>query len=127
MFVQRAGRKLYAVAYDPDSFVSYSANDMTVLAEHITAGGVIDMAYQQQPDAFIWLVRTDGVMVTMAIDRAQEVIAWSRQITAGGFESVASIPSDSNDVVYALVRREIGGQVVRYVEVFDSRCIPTPP
>lgn len=78
------------------------------------------MAYQQQPDAFIWLVRTDGVMVTMAIDRAQEVIAWSRQITAGGFESVASIPSDSNDVVYALVRREIGGQVVRYVEVFDS-------
>ncbi|WP_413712691.1 hypothetical protein IBZ16_13775 [Serratia marcescens] len=120
MFVQRAGRKLYAVAYDPDSFVSYSANDMTVLAEHITAGGVIDMAYQQQPDAFIWLVRTDGVMVTMAIDRAQEVIAWSRQITAGGFESVASIPSDSNDVVYALVRREIGGQQVRYVEVFDS-------
>ncbi|MDQ9554961.1 hypothetical protein RF091_05410, partial [Serratia marcescens] len=68
MFVQRAGRKLYAVAYDPDSFVSYSANDMTVLAEHITAGGVIDMAYQQQPDAFIWMVRTDGVMVTMAID-----------------------------------------------------------
>nr|DAL44469.1 MAG TPA_asm: stabilization protein [Caudoviricetes sp.] len=120
MFVQRAGRKLYAVAYDPDSFVSYSANDMTVLAEHITAGGVIDMAYQQQPDAFIWMVRTDGVMVTMAIDRAQEVIAWSRQISAGGFESVASIPSDSNDVVYALVRREIGGQVVRYVEVFDS-------
>lgn len=120
MFVQRAGRKLYAVAYDPDSFVSYSANDMTVLAEHITAGGVIDMAYQQQPDAFIWMVRTDGVMVTMAIDRAQEVIAWSRQITAGGFESVASIPSDSNDVVYALVRREINGQLVRYVEVFDS-------
>ncbi|HEJ7159857.1 TPA: hypothetical protein U2J57_003684 [Serratia marcescens] len=120
MFVQRAGRKLYAVAYDPDSFVSYSANDLTVLAEHITAGGVIDMAYQQQPDAFIWMVRTDGVMVTMAIDRAQEVIAWSRQITAGGFESVASIPSDSNDVVYALVRREINGQLVRYVEVFDS-------
>ncbi len=57
MFVQRAGRKLYAVAYDPDSFVSYSANDMTVLAEHITAGGVLDMAYQQQPDAFIWMVR----------------------------------------------------------------------
>ncbi|MBA7750916.1 hypothetical protein HV355_02735 [Enterobacter sp. RHBSTW-01064] len=67
MFVQRAGRKLYAVAYDPDSFVSYSANDMTVLAEHITSGGVLDMAYQQQPDAFIWMVRADGVAVTMAM------------------------------------------------------------
>lgn len=119
MFVQRAGRKLYAVAYDPDSFVSYSANDMTVLAEHITAGGVLDMAYQQQPDAFIWLVRADGVAVTMAIDRAQDVIAWSRQVTDGVFESLASIPSDTDDVVYVIVRRQVNGQTVRYVEVFD--------
>lgn len=121
MFVQRASRKLYAVAYDPDSFVSYSANDMTVLAEHITAGGVVDMAYQQQPDAFIWMVRNDGVMATMAIDRDQEVIAWSRQITDGAFESVAAIPSESDDVVYTLVRREVNGQTVRYVEVFDRQ------
>ncbi|WP_447412490.1 hypothetical protein, partial [Clostridium perfringens] len=55
----------------------------------------------------------------MAVDRAQEVIAWSRRTTPGGFESVASIPSANNDVLYALVRREINGQTVRYVEVFD--------
>lgn len=121
MFVQRAGRKLYAVAYDPDSFVSYSANDMTVLAEHITSGGVLDMAYQQQPDAFVWMVRADGVAVTMAIDRAQDVIAWSRQITEGAFESVATIPSETDDVVYAIVRRVVNGQTVRYVEVFDKK------
>lgn len=120
MFIQRAGKKLYAVAYDPDSYVSYSANDLTVLAEHITAGGVLDMAYQQQPDAFVWLVRADGVLVTMGIDRAQDVVAWSRQITDGAYESVASIPSETDDVVYALVRREINGQTVRYIEVFDS-------
>lgn len=120
MFIQRAGKKLYAVAYDPDSYVSYSANDLTVLAEHITAGGVLDMAYQQQPDAFVWLIRADGVLVTMGIDRAQDVVAWSRQITDGVFESVASIPSESDDVIYVLVRREVNGQTVRYVEVFDS-------
>ncbi|WP_243466051.1 hypothetical protein [Sodalis glossinidius] len=78
LFIQRAGRKLYAVAYDPDSFVSYAANDLTVLAEHITAGDVRDMAYQQQPDGFIWLVREDGVAVTVTMDRAQDVVAWSR-------------------------------------------------
>lgn len=120
MFIQRSGKKLYAVAYDPDSYVSYSANDLTVLAEHITAGGVLDMAYQQQPDAFVWLVRADGVLVTMGIDRAQDVVAWSRQLTDGAYESVASIPSETDDVVYALVRREINGQTVRYIEVFDS-------
>lgn len=120
MFIQRAGRKLYAVAYDPDSYVSYSANDLTVLAEHITTGGVLDMAYQQQPDAFVWLVRADGVLATMGIDRSQDVVAWSRQITDGAFESVASIPSESDDVIYVLVRREVNGQTVRYVEVFDN-------
>lgn len=119
MFIQRAGKKLYAVAYDPDSFVSYSANDMTVLAEHITGSGVLDMAYQQQPDAFIWLVRNDGVLISLAIDRAQDVIAWSRQTTEGAFESVASIPTENNDAVYVLVRREVNGQTVRYVEVLD--------
>lgn len=120
MFMQRANRKLYAVAYDPDSFVSYSANDMTVLSEHITASGVVDMAYQQQPDAFIWLVRNDGTMATMAIDRPQDVVGWSRQVTEGAFESVATIPSENNDVIYVLVRREVNGQTVRYVELFDS-------
>lgn len=120
MFMQRANRKLYAVAYDPDSFVSYSANDMTVLSEHITASGVVDMAYQQQPDAFIWLVRNDGTMATMAIDRPQDVVGWSRQVTEGAFESVATIPSENNDVIYALMRREVNGQTVRYVELFDS-------
>ncbi|HAX7483171.1 TPA: hypothetical protein JTN37_004489 [Escherichia coli] len=120
MFVQRAGRKLYAAAYDPDSFVAYTANDMTVLAEHITASGISDMAYQQQPDPFVWIARKDGSAASMAIDRTQDVIAWSRHATDGAFESVACIPSDTDDVVYVLVRRVVNGQTVRFVEVLDS-------
>lgn len=120
MFVQRAGRKLYAAAYDPDSFVAYTANDMTVLAEHITSSGISDMAYQQQPDPFVWIARKDGSAASMAIDRTQDVIAWSRHATDGAFESVACIPSDTDDVVYVLVRREVNGQMLRFVEVLDS-------
>ncbi|CRY58861.1 Uncharacterised protein [Yersinia kristensenii] len=120
MFFQRANRKLFAVAYDPDSFVAYSANDLSVLSEHITQSGAVDMAYQQEPDAFIWVVREDGQIATASIDRGQDVIAWTRQITEGAFESVASIPAQANDVVYTLVKREINGHTVRYIELFDS-------
>ncbi|HDL7723247.1 TPA: hypothetical protein PXP08_000641 [Yersinia enterocolitica] len=120
MFVQRANRKLFAVAYDPDSFVAYSANDLSVLSEHITLSGAVDMAYQQEPDAFIWMTRADGQLAVATIDRAQDVIAWSRQVTAGAFESVVTIPASTNDVVYVLVKRVINGQTVRYVEIFDS-------
>ncbi|CNG65640.1 hypothetical protein [Yersinia intermedia] len=120
MFVQRANRKLFAVAYDPDSFVAYSANDLSVLSEHVTLSGAVDMAYQQEPDAFIWMARADGQLAVATIDRAQDVIAWSRQVTAGAYESVATIPSSDNDVVYVLVKREINGQTARYVELFDT-------
>ncbi|CNK10268.1 Uncharacterised protein [Yersinia aldovae] len=119
MFVQRANRKLFAVAYDPDSFVAYSANDLSVLSEHITLSGAVDMAYQQEPDAFIWVVRADGQLAVATIDRAQDVIAWSRQITAGAYESITTVPAGDNDVVYVLTKREINGQTVRYVEMFD--------
>ncbi len=120
MFMQRANRKLFAVAYDPDSFVAYSANDLSVLSEHITLSGAVDMAYQQEPDAFIWMTRADGQLAVATIDRAQDVIAWSRQVTTGAYESVVTIPASTNDVVYVLVKRVINGQIVRYVEVFDS-------
>lgn len=120
MFVQRANRKLFAVAYDPDSFVAYSANDLSVLSEQITLSGAVDMAYQQEPDAFIWMVRADGQLATATIDRAQDVIAWSRQVTAGAYESVATIPASTHDAVYVLVKRQINGQTVRYIEVLDS-------
>lgn len=117
LFIQRAGRKLFAVAYDPDSYVAYSANDLSVLSEHITESGIVEMAYQQQPDSIAWLVRADGTMCSMVLDRAQDVIAWSRHVTDGAFESVSSIPTDSGDAVYTIVKREINGETVRYVEL----------
>lgn len=120
MFMQRAGRKLFAVAYDPDSYVAYSANNLTVLSEHITGAGITDMAYQQEPDSFMWLVRTDGQLAVMSIDRAQDVMAWSRQVTDGAYESVAAIPEGGTDVVYALVARTINGTRQRFIERFDT-------
>lgn len=120
MFMQRAGKKLYSAAYDPDSFVAYTATDMTILSEHVTVSGACDMAYQQQPDPFVWLVRNDGVMASMSIDRTQDVIAWARHSTDGAFESVVCIPSETDDVVYVITRRQVNGQTVRYVETLDS-------
>ncbi|WP_158785145.1 hypothetical protein [Pantoea sp. BAV 3049] len=120
VFMQRAARKLFAVAYDPDSYVAYSANNLSVLSEHITDSGITDMAYQQEPDSFMWLVRTDGQMAVMSFDRAQDVTAWSLQVTDGAYESVATIPEGSSDVVYTLVRRTINGETKRFVERFAT-------
>lgn len=118
-FIQRANRKLRAMAYKFETD-AYGAPDLSVLAEHATESGIVDMAYQQEPESVMWLVRADGVMATVTIDRDQDVVGWARQITDGVFESVATIPVADGEEVWALVRRTVGGSTVRYIERFDS-------
>lgn len=120
-FVQRAGRKLRAMAYKYDSD-AFGSPDMSVLSEHITKSGIVSMAYQQEPESILFAVRADGVLATMTVDRDQDVIGWGRQITDGAFESVAAIPVEDGDQVWAIVRRTINGQNVRYIERFVDGC-----
>lgn len=119
LFVQRAGRKVRALAYDTDSG-QYAAPDLTVLSEHITGSGITGMAYQQEPRSIVWCVRADGQFATMTIDRDEGVLAWTRSITDGVYESVASIPSATGDEVWTIVRRTINGVTKRYVERFEE-------
>ncbi len=118
-FVQRANRKLRAMAYKYDSD-TFGSPDMSVLSEHATKSGIVDMAYQQEPESILYMVRADGVMATMTVDRDQDVIGWARQVTDGAFESAASIPSENGDQVWVVVRRTINGQNVRYIERFAA-------
>lgn len=118
-FIQRSGRKLRSTAYDAASDAML-ATDATVLSEHITEGGVVDMAYQQEPESILWLVRNDGQMATLTVDAEQEVLAWSRQFTEGEYEAVATIPNGIADEVWVVVKRQVAGNSVRYLERFNS-------
>lgn len=118
-FMQRAGRKLRAMAYKFDSD-SFGAPDLSVFGEHLTEGGVVDMAYQQEPLSVLWVLRADGVLTSVTIDRDQDVVAWARHDLGGIVESVASIPADGRDDLYIVVRREVNGVQVRYVERMDE-------
>lgn len=120
-FVQRSNRKLRAMAYKYDSD-AYGSPDMSVLSEHMTSSGVVSMAYQQDPESILFLVRADGVIATMTVDRDQDVVGWARQITDGAFESVASIPAEDGDQMFAVVRRTINGVTTRYIERFTQDC-----
>ena len=48
LFLQRAKRKIRELAYNFD-VDGYTAPDLTILAEHITEGGINTMAYQEEP------------------------------------------------------------------------------
>jgi hypothetical protein len=116
-FWQKNGRILREQTYTLETD-SYNASNATILAEHISESGIVDMAYQQSPDNLLWCVRADGKMAVLTREHDQKVLAWSTQVTDGLFESVAVIPVDGYDQIWTIVRRKINGTWKRYVEFF---------
>ena len=125
LFVQRRGRKVRELTYnfERDGWV---APDLTVLSEHISEGEIVEMAFQQQPDAILWAIRGDGQLIGMTYERDQNVVAWHRHTTDGQFESAATVYglSGADDEVWLAVKRTINGATKRYIERFkpDNRA-----
>lgn len=124
LFVQRSGRKLQELAYNFQQN-GYIAADMTVLCEHITLGGIQQLAWHKEPYAVAWAVRGDGALLGFTFNKEQDVVGWHRHTLGGAFaggaaviESVAVIPSPdkTRDDLWLIVKRTINGQTRRYVE-----------
>ena len=131
LYVQRAKRKLREMTYQ-FTLGTFQAPDISLVSEHLTKGGIKQMAAQLAPYPNLWMVRTDGTLVGMAYDKDQDVCGW-HQHQMGGYsdaaqtlapvvESVASIPSPTidRDEVWVIVQRYINGSVKRYVEVLTK-------
>lgn len=118
IYCDRSGKTLLGMSYAA-SIDAYDSVDLTALADHVSGDGFVDAAYARKPDPIIWAPRADGQMPSLTISRAEQVIAWARQVTAGQVESVATIPKVGHDETWALVKRNIDGSDVRYIEYLD--------
>ncbi len=121
IFVQRGRRSVreYVFAFDEQG---YKAPDLSQLSEHMTQGGVVQLAYAQNPDSTIWAVTGDEKLLSCTYRRESEVVAWAQHPSAGAFESVATIYGAENsgaDEVWMSVRRTIDGVESRHIERFD--------
>ena len=133
VYMQRAARKLreFVYQFESDAFVS---PDLTLLAEHVSESGFVELAYQQEPDSIIWSPRTDGTLASLTYQRDQKITAWSRHVLGGTsdaagtqakVESVATIPGTNRDEVWVAVQRYVNGAVVRYVELLTAGLLST--
>tara|TARA_R100000742_G_C4279680_1_gene105269 strand:+ start:4901 stop:7492 length:2592 start_codon:yes stop_codon:yes gene_type:complete len=93
LFVQRARRKLRELVYDYNSD-SYLAPDLTLLAEHITASGIKEISYMQEPDNIVWCVLNNGKLAGMTYRREEQVVAWHEHIIGGVSGSATVTVSD---------------------------------
>lgn len=126
LFVQSSGRELRSYELNTKSNVEvYESLDLSFLSEHITEGGIVEMAVQKSPRSVLWAVRSDGVLLSMTYDPSLqgtgfEGLGWARHDLGGTVESVCVIPNNGIDEVWVAVNRTIDGATARYVEYLSD-------
>ena len=118
--VQRSGKTVRDLGYQYDAD-NYNGDDLTLLATHLTEGHkLVSSAYIQEPNSTLYYVRDDGVLLSLAFIKEQNVFAWSHQKTDGKYKKVASIPNGTSDVLYVTVERNDKTYIERFNPGMDT-------
>lgn len=121
LYLQRGSHKLLTLNYDPDNQTGYTVNELSLLAEHMLESPIVDMTVQAQPRNRIHMLRLDGQMVSLTVNKQVGVAAWTRVVTDGSFLSCATIPrEDGTDDTYVAVVRDINDTPQVYIEHFQE-------
>ena len=123
IFVEAGGGVIRELGYDYLSD-SYDGDELSLYASHLFEGKeIIYIAYAKAPYRIVFVVFDDGSLATLTYNKKQKLCGWGRQETQGTFESVAVIREGKEDVAYFVIKRNINGQDVKYVERTKSRIV----
>lgn len=104
----------------------FTSDDIGQISEHIPKKGVIELAYQSDPDPLLWFPLDNGELGGYTHQPSQDVRGMHRHDISGTFsgsawgivESACVTPGqDGNDDLWLIVKRTIGGVMKRYIEV----------
>lgn len=126
IFTQAQGAKLIGLEYEYENLLTQrkqsSAKDLTIRATHLFEGRqVVDMTNAKEPDSIIYCVMSDGELVGMTHNKAQQVVAFHRHKTKGKIVSSASRDSSDKTNTYFAVERTIQGVKKMYIERQSER------
>lgn len=119
IFVQRGKTRarIFEYGYTEDQ---YTAQDLTIMSEHILAGKVKEFDLQTVQDPYLWFVLEDGNLVGLTFEKAQKVNAWHRHSLGGNGKAISLtvVPGSTSDEIWLAVKRVINGQTKVYIEAF---------
>lgn len=100
----------------------FVTGDLSLRAPHLFDGlNIVDAALTKSPTPIVWMVSSSGKLLGFTYVPEQQVGAWHQHDTDGTFESIAVVAEGDEDALYAVVKRNINGSDVRYVERMASR------
>ncbi len=123
IFVDFVQKKLMEFGFNSQE-QKYVVNEITVLAEHMTATSTITwLSHQENPESIIWFGMTDGTLHSFTYQRDQNVLAYANHPTDGDVRSGAIIPGTNEDEVWLSTERDISGGTVTCIERMTVRRI----
>ncbi|CAN7501316.1 hypothetical protein LJR234_003647 [Mesorhizobium amorphae] len=108
----------------------FSSEDIGQISEHIAKQGVVELAFQTDPDPMLWFPLENGELGGYTHQPSQEVRGMHRHRFGGTFagstwavvESAVATPGQNGvDDIWLIVKRTIAGVTKRYIEIM------TPP
>jgi hypothetical protein len=125
LFAQDRGGRVREMMYT-DARAAYNSNDVCIMAPHLFDGfTVLSMAFATAPHPTLWVVRSDGVLLSLTYVPEQKIMGWAQHATDGVVESVTVIPEGNESIPYLVVRRTVGARTVRYIErMAERRVVP---
>ncbi len=102
----------------------FQGENISIVSSHLFQGfNVVEFAYAQEPDSLIWVVRSDGKLLSLTFMAEQEILAWTRHDTDGEFKSTCTIPGPEYDEAWFVVKRGAD----RFIEQMQRRLPSTHP
>lgn len=122
LYVQRGATVIRESAFNFDED-AFTADNITVLSEHLFRKGVKRLAFSQTPVQTVWAILTDGSLAGFTFDKEQKVIAWHHH-TIGGVDAevldIAVVKEATQDQLWMIVRRTINSTQHQYVEFLEE-------
>lgn len=122
LYAAARGGHVREMAYN-DGAGGYITGDLSLRSPHLFDNlNITDMAYSKAPQPVCWFISTSGKLLGLTYVPEQQVGAWHQHDTfQGTFESCAVVAEGNEDVLYVVVRRNLGGTLKRYVERMAPR------
>jgi hypothetical protein len=124
LYVTRSRKSIAELTQTAQS--RFTSDDVGQISEHIPKQGVVELAFQTDPDPLLWFPLDNGELGGYTHQPSQEVRGMHRHrlggsLTGSGWPAVESATvtpgQDGNDDLWLVVKRTIGGVTRRTIEI----------
>lgn len=117
VYIEGKGQTVRLITYEEYRKI-YVGQDLSILSSHLIspAKPIIRWTYAADPYKLIWAVRADGVLLTLTLNKEQNVYAWTQNKTKGLYLDVMSMQENQTDTVYLMTQRKVGERWTKMIE-----------